>query len=99
MTNEQINAAIAKACGWVPDCDRGICWDQHGNAIITAPNYCTDLNAMHEAEKTLTCKQFEDYYLALYDVTQKTRWPVSATARERAEAFVRTLGKWEEVQG
>jgi hypothetical protein len=86
MTNEQINAAIAEACGW-----------DHKPINCGGANYCTDLNAMHEAEKYLdTDELFRGYYLALYDVTQSTRWPIHATARQRAEAFLRTLGKWEE---
>jgi hypothetical protein len=97
MTDEQINAAIAEACGWVPDCDRGICWDQHGAAIITPPNYCKDLNAMHEAEKALSPNQWNDYALALNEVCW--HWAlIHAPARQRAEAFLRTLGKWEEGQ-
>ena len=100
MTNKQINEAIAKACGWVPDCDRGICWDRHGNAIITAPNYCTDLNAMHEAEKVLTTDQFYAYSAWIDRLTRlQYRAYLGAAARQRAEAFLRTLGKWEEVQG
>ena len=102
MTDEQINAAIAEACGWVPDCDRGICWDQYGNAIITPPNYCADLNAMHEAEKTLNKEQVREYQTYMYDMACEIdntcgRWmPYSATARYRAEAFLKTIGKWEE---
>lgn len=99
MTDEQINAAIAEACGrrrnpkggWYPD--NG--WKFGTQGIL---NYCKDLNAMHEAEMTLSDAVFERYYLALYDSTESTRWPVSATARQRAEAFLKTLGKWEEVQ-
>jgi hypothetical protein len=80
MTDEQINAAIAKAT----DCAG------HGN-------YTHDLNAMHEAEKVLDSDElFRGYYLALYDITKSTRCPVHATARQRAEAFLRTLGKWED---
>tara|TARA_R110000868_G_scaffold96684_1_gene266011 strand:- start:1059 stop:1376 length:318 start_codon:yes stop_codon:yes gene_type:complete len=105
MTDQQINAAITEACGWVPDCDRGICWDKHGNAIITVPNYCSDLNAMHEAEKVLNKEQLREYQIYMYDMACEIdntcgRWmPYSATARYRAEAFLKSLGKWEEVQG
>ena len=100
MTDEQINAAIAEACGWTnvnathrsgkaPDAD------YVGSEFI--PDYCTDLNAMHEAEKVLDSGElFRGYYLALYDITKSTRMPVCATARQRAEAFLRTIGKWEE---
>ena len=102
MTNEQINAAIAEACGWtnvtaMHRSGRAPNADYVGYEFI--PNYTHDLNAMHEAEKYLdTDELFRGYYLALYDVTQSTRWPIHATARQRAEAFLRTLGKWEEAK-
>jgi len=96
MTNEQINAAIAEACGrkrrpdgdWYPD---------NGSAGTQAiPNYCTDLNAMHEAEKGLEDPDCYEEWLA--DVCGGTSYLFHATARQRAEAFLRTLGKWEEGQ-
>ena len=103
MTDQQINAAIADVCGWVPDCDRGICWDQNGNAIITCPKYCADLNAMHEAEKVLAPKNWNrfsekwwNYYHHCLDLNGDAHKTIHATARQRAEAFLRTLGKWEE---
>jgi hypothetical protein len=109
MTNEQINQRISEAIGWTDIHDSGP-WHHHkmwgyppekpgqcGNAYNYLPDYCSDLNAMHEAEKELDSDElFRKYYLALYDVTQSTKWPVCATARQRAEAFLRTLGKWEE---
>jgi hypothetical protein len=97
MTNEQINMAIAEACGWSFDCDLGVCWDQYGNAIITPPNYCADLNAMHEAEKVLSVEEIAKYVWTLSDPRKKTL-PFMATSYQRAEAFLRTLGKWEEAK-
>lgn len=104
MTDDQINAAIAQACGWmdIEECPCGFkprgnppWYSAHKKHI---PNYCGDLNAMHDAEEMLGSEAlFEAYYLKLYDVTQSTLWPIRATARHRAEAFLRTLGKWEEV--
>ena len=78
--------------------------DDQINAAISqlygwSANYCNDLNAMHEAEEVLGSEAlFEAYYLKLYDVTHSTLWPIRATARQRAEAFLRAMGKWEEVQ-
>ena len=111
MKEEQINAAIAKACGWT-ECRLvtkvvlstlrepvayGI--PQNGTYEIACLNYCSDLNAMHEAERVLNADAlFEEYYLMLYETTRSTRWPVCATARQRAEAFLKTLGKWEEAK-
>ena len=100
MTDEQINAAIARVCGWtdvseVHRSGKAPGADYVGQEFM--PNYCNDLNAMHEAEKVLDSDElFRGYYLALYDITKSTRWPVHATARQRAEAFLRTLGKWED---
>jgi hypothetical protein len=96
VTNDQINAAIAEACGWTPD-NRGLGWLSPHGYYAPEPDYCNCLNAMHEAEEVLGSEAlFEAYYLKLYDVTHSTLWPIRATARERAEAFLRTLGKWEE---
>jgi len=110
MTDEQINVAIAKACGWteIGECEnggfrlRGFPSDRFEAHRKPIPNYCTDLNAMHEAEKVLT-KDRNSYLteLAILVSTDDLRgldadWPwVCATARQRAEAFLRTLGKWD----
>ena len=63
------------------------------------PDYCSDLNAMHEAEKVLgevhsinSC-EYDDWLQSIIEHDQKWR----ATACQRAEAFLRTLGKWEET--
>jgi hypothetical protein len=92
MTNEQINAAIAEACGWkgCPRCSDPECED---NFI---PNYCADLNAMHNAEWSLTDDQL--WRMARNIERNDEQWYFRATARQRAEAFLRTLGKWEEAE-
>jgi hypothetical protein len=68
------------------------------------PNYLGDLNACHEMEKLLTEEQRITYSDYTYDVacryqeqTGKWRW-ISLTAAQRAEAFLRTLGLWQETQ-
>lgn len=103
MTDEQINQAIAEACGWT-EIQACTCWDDvsRGKApgkigLKHIEDYCNDLNAMHEAEKTLTEDQM--WIMARKIELNEDRWYFHATARERAEAFLRTLGKWEEVQG
>ena len=66
------------------------------------PDYLNDLNAMHEAEKVLTEDQQEQYLNNLYEVCNlhsmiNDAWNLNcATALQRAEAFLRTIGKWEE---
>ena len=88
MTPEQQRVAIAEACGWLK---------VHGHSVAGIPDYLNDLNAMHEAEKTLTDKAHEEFRLNLYDlIRDDSRLIVSSTASQRAEAFLRTIGKWEE---
>jgi hypothetical protein len=105
MTDEQINAAIAEACGWTQvnvkhGSGRAPNADYVGSEFI--PNYSTDLNAMHDAEKVLDKEQVREYQTYMYDMACEIdniygRWmPYSATARYRAEAFLRTLGKWDQ---
>jgi hypothetical protein len=101
MTDEQINAAIARECGWkdVWRCQgvsetASFVGTSPENEFIPVPNYCTDLNAMHEAEEALKGKQFAAYAAILGD-RDGTLYGIRATARQRAEAFLRTLRKWE----
>jgi hypothetical protein len=99
MTDKQINTAIAEACGWPGNL---ICTDFNGNLWpADPPNYCADLNAMHEAEKTL--KGYEQIHTYVWHLNNRKDWDtdfklmeVHISARDRAEAFLRTLGKWEE---
>jgi hypothetical protein len=97
MTNEQINIAIAEACGWkyeknethAPD---GSFWWSKEPEI---PDYCNDLNAMHEAEKVFDTALYCRYINELCDLTIKGNNSMyMATARQRAEAFLKTIEKW-----
>jgi len=104
MTDEQINAAIAKACGWKPKEETsGVPWlwiRTNVNSIVESTieplPYCTDLNAMHEAEWSLTDDQL--WRMAREIERNDEEWYFRATARQRAEAFLRTLGKWGEAE-
>lgn len=74
---------------------------------IEVPYYLSDLNAMHEAEKTL--KDWNKYVCMIAKVIVGDTRPkasgndyhvatsviIHATAAQRAEAFLRTIGKWE----
>ena len=107
MTDAQINQAIAKALGWRQE--DGV-WMWTVNMIdCTSPklwDWCTDLNAMHDAESMLQRKGTEFSQILLELVSEAAGLGlqyaygafahVHATARQRAEAFLRTLGKWEE---
>lgn len=97
MTNQQINEVIAEACGWKKE-DGVYMWTTNG-IDCTSPelwDWCNDLNAMHKAEDHLMGKQFMTYFLILD--SEGSLWGVRAPARQRAEAFLRTLGKWEEAE-
>lgn len=96
MTDQQINAAIAGACGIVGKDQYGPLYQTPDGWVVDCPQFATCLNAMHEAEKTLTEDQM--WIMARKIELNEDRWYFHATARQRAEAFLRTLGKWEEVQ-
>lgn len=55
-----------------------------------------DLNACHEMEKVLTNEQTSAYITTLCLEVQPKPMLHHATAAERREAFLRTLGLWEE---
>ena len=62
------------------------------------PDYFSDLNAMHEAEKVLDIvAERGDYWDYLSFITGGEDEMIYATASQRAEAFLRTLDKWEET--
>ena len=62
------------------------------------PDYLNDLNAMHKAEKTLNPIQAAEYARILTSIAWQSEQPVfapmTATAAQRAEAFLRTLNLW-----
>jgi len=61
------------------------------------PDYCNDLNEIHEAEKILFTTNNWD--ACTYEATlqkETTSWAWHSTAKQRAAAFVKTIGKWEE---
>ena len=108
MTDEQINAAIAEACGWT-EIQKCVCshkLEGYPNNFeiykMPVPNYCADLNAMHDAEVLI---QDRNKYLNILagvaepidSLPEEHDWAFTrATAYQRAEAFLRTLGKWKE---
>jgi hypothetical protein len=65
------------------------------------PDYLNDLNAMHEAEKVLRpdgvygeWAKWEVYVKTLGDKLTGPDDVAHATAAQRAEAFLKTIGKW-----
>ena len=104
MSEEQINIAIAEACGWTDisqytqAVDGWYGYEPENGPHSQIPDYCNDLNAMHEAEKVLTSEQVTSYVDSLEFMNARWATPAFGTAAQRAEAFLRTLGKWEETK-
>ena len=109
MKPEQQRIAIAEACGYRnialrEDPDEGfgplLTGFKNDNQFDEQiPDYLNSLNAMHKAEKTLSPKDKREYayqlnggyYTSGLDDTFDI---VHATAAQRAEAFLKTIGKW-----
>lgn len=103
MTDEQINAIIATSLGFIeeePWLDGRKCWAHIDNPNVrheSIPDFCNDLNAMHEAMLLHPRKNLlRDFLLleVLKDPTNKTNEPAWATAKQWATAYVNSLGKW-----
>jgi hypothetical protein len=108
MNKEKQRIAIAEACGHGDYSTRMNGW--RDDQIEGLPDYLNDLNAMHEAEETLTEHEWNQMFEWLIHIRwrdanaterhgigkQKALSPSRATAAQRAEAFLRTIGKWED---
>lgn len=111
MTKKEQRIAIAEACGWelvhagwLHREKRHYQWDD-------PPDYIKDLNAMHEAEKGLRnfgpkgyglWMEYEEMLGVVTDAHQHSSRRdiiaerfLSATAAQRAEAFLKTLNLWQ----
>lgn len=111
MSPEAQRIAIAKACGWREIHNGGLHPEgfhpTRPRGRERLPDYLADLNAVHEAEKVLTGHQADEYTEILTDRVYRyhegdRHWAKSeffaihATAAQRAEAFLKALGKWED---
>ena len=104
MTPEAQRVAIAEACGWMKGRTlgkthaEGDLWWRDG-VMSSLPDYLNDLNAMAEAERWLKEQpdhQYSHTCIHGYDEYLRTHFGPRATAAQRAEAFLRTLGLWVE---
>jgi hypothetical protein len=94
MTPEAQRIAIAVACGWT---DTQIIDGKYGQTDV--PDYLNDLNAMHDAEKMLKGGMRSKYDAELTLISSRDyNFIWESTASQRAEAFLRTIGKWEEAK-
>lgn len=97
MNPEKQRIAIAEACGWKIGYRDPEAWHP-------LPDFLHDLNAMHEAEKVLDPKgkdcSYEYWLRTVCHIPEREsangRYFYRATASQRAEAFLRTIGKWKE---
>lgn len=72
------------------------CYPSSGTVKII-PDYLSSLDAMHEAEKVLSLKQWWDYcdnLIMIVDQGLGNESHVHANAAQRCEAFLKTIGKW-----
>ena len=91
MNEADINVAIAMALGFTAP--QGF-WIFEGRRTAI-PNYCNDLNTMHEAEKALPESMQGTMIDYLVIVQEQDGWDAfHSTAAQRAEAFLRTLNLW-----
>jgi hypothetical protein len=120
MTDDQIRIAIAEAQGW-KQCSESVAgrcpphgippnpsWPGERGDI---PDYCNDLNAMHEVEGVIwnevvsiegreysVKRLWGEYKQHLKAICQIANCPaIRATARQRAEAYLRTIGRWKDM--
>jgi hypothetical protein len=104
MKAEQQRIAIADAAGFIA----GYSWSR-SDGIAVLPNYLNDLNAMHAAFLSLPAGSHITFGRHLQEVCGEglvgyvSSYPedfaglariAHATAAQRAEAFLKTIGKW-----
>jgi len=98
MSPEKQRIAIAEAIPglrWEITSDYSERWIWPSDEVTGPPD--EDLNAMHEAEKTLTEQQFSNYgWMILGGGNIECRDFLAATAAQRCEAFLKILNLWEE---
>lgn len=99
--------AIAEACGWIVDDEledgalMGTIETEIGKAWDMAPPYTSSLDAMAQAEPFLTEDEWGQYRINLAcrftdHPDDGYRFAISATAPQRAEAFLRAKKLWRE---
>ena len=96
-TPETISKGYPSYSYWTPPRDSKQFAENWGKLELDyPPNYCNDLNEMHEAEKMLNEKQEDIMNSTLWDIMDGRKYLWHSTASQRAEAFVRTIDKWKE---
>ena len=101
MTDKEINEAIAEVTEWK---GHPFCTDMMGNPFPgwdEPPNYCNDLNSIYEVEQWMKVNRklldFFTYAAILKSLSDKKLGDdsyIHTSARQRAEAFLKTFRKW-----
>lgn len=99
LTPEQKRVKIAEVCGWI-EIGVNTMLGRKESGVEAIPDYLSDLNAMHEAEKVLNRAQRIPYLTALErrtsiqnsSVTIDSEFAMTcATAAQRADAFLLSM--------
>lgn len=99
MSEEEINKAIAEEVGYFYMDDH---WHYPNGAkipqeLVPIPDFSNDLNAMHEALSALKEDQWDRFESELGWITGDRGFcKINASAKEKALAFLKTVGKWKE---
>ena len=95
MKPDKQRIAIAEACGVVSKDHWGALYKTEQGYARDCPDYVYDLNAMHEAEKFIR-KDHDVYGMYLQHLNRTApECRVHATAAQKAEAFLKAVGKWQ----
>lgn len=99
MNQEQQREAIAEICGYERTSSvsgNGPAWQKKAEYFTRIPKYTECLNAMHEAETVI--RKNHDIYAEYLQYLNRTapECRVHANAGQKAEAFLRAIGKWED---
>lgn len=103
MNAEEQRIAIAEACGWkhIQTAHSSLIGvNKEPEVFRPIPDYLHDLNACHEFEETFIEGHQWIGYLQNLGVVSGVYGEISkavhATAAQRAEAFLKTIGKWKD---
>jgi hypothetical protein len=98
MTPEKQRIAIAEISGW-SETPSGK-WHRNGFVMpdpLNPPDYLWNLNAMRDAVLSLSLEdQCEVCEYLRRDILRFQAPTITASAEQLAEAFLRTVGRWEE---
>lgn len=103
MNPQAQRIALAEFCGWryqeacsqSGDVDFWFKQDTPSAwSVWDLPDYLNDLNAMHEAEKLVDTDVYREVLATVYGRATARYDFERATATQRAEALLKTIGKW-----